>query len=79
MRSPVEKSSLRTVTLYEFLIAHWLERLTGTWKVVGSIPAGGIDRIRESNSCNRVMIALPLTKFDVFLSVFDNVDEFCVQ
>ena len=42
MRSPVEKSSLRTVTLYEFLIAHWLERLTGTWKVVGSIPAGGI-------------------------------------
>ena len=42
MRSPVEKSSLRTVTVYEFLIAHWLERLTGAWKVVGSISAGGI-------------------------------------
>ena len=42
MRSPVEKSSLRTVTLYDFLIAHWLERLTGAWKVVGSISAGGI-------------------------------------
>ena len=37
------------------------------------------NRIRESNSCKRVMIALPLTKFDVFLSIFDNVDEFYVQ
>ena len=39
----------------------------------------GRNRIRESNSFKRVMIALPWTTFDVFLSIFDNVDEFCVK
>ena len=43
MRIPVATPKPATYSPRKSPIAQWLERLTGIWKVVVSIPAGGSD------------------------------------
>ena len=45
------------LTLHEFSLAQWIERLPGVWEVIGSNPVADSDFFCSSQACEMLIIS----------------------